>query len=160
MGMDKVKAGARRHQQWALRSLKNIVSGPLAIIINPSFEHHVPIETLGEGTPTTLPKPKKSTGLPTKPWPIVLLNSIRKSLSIITLRLITDKIDCFTGPYHCGFKRGRSCADNVWAQPMLISVVITRKWDFHEVSPRYQQVQTHPRCPTTSRLQGWWTKTS
>jgi len=31
---------------------KCIVSRPLAIIINSSFEHHVPIETLGEETPT------------------------------------------------------------------------------------------------------------
>ena len=52
MGMDKVKAGARRHQQLALQSLKCVVSRPLAIIINSSFEHHVPIETLGEETPS------------------------------------------------------------------------------------------------------------
>jgi len=31
-------------------STQNIVSHPLAKIINPSFEHNVPIETLGEGT--------------------------------------------------------------------------------------------------------------
>jgi len=60
---------------------KNIVSRPLAKIINSLFEHHVLIETLGEGTLITLPKPKKSPGPPIKLWLIVLLNSIRKIMS-------------------------------------------------------------------------------
>ncbi|XP_038074897.1 probable E3 ubiquitin ligase complex SCF subunit sconB [Patiria miniata] len=93
---------------------KNLVSRPLAKTINSSCEHHVIIETLGEGTLITLPKPKKPPGPPANLRPIALLNSIRKILSIITLRRIRDKIDCFTGPYQSGFKRGRSCADIVW----------------------------------------------
>ena len=112
---------------------KNIVSRPLAKTINSSFEHHTPIETLGEGTLITLPKPKKPPGPPANLRPIALLNSIRKILSIITLRRIRDKIDRFTGPYQSGFKRGRSCADIVWPQRMLTSVVMTRKWDFHKM---------------------------
>ena len=112
---------------------KHIVSCPLAKIINSSFEHHKTIQTLGEGTLITLPKPKKPPGPPANLRPIALLNSIRKILSIITLRSIRDKIDCFTGPYQSGFKRGRSCADIVWAQRMLTSVVMTRKWDFHKM---------------------------
>ena len=54
-------------------------------------------------------------------------------MSIITLHRIRDKVDRFTGPYQSGFKRGRSCADIVWAQRMLVSVVMTKKWDFHKL---------------------------
>jgi len=57
---------------------KYIVSRPLAKIIHSSFEHHVPIETLS--------KPNKSPCPLTNLRPIVLLNSIRKIMSIITLR--------------------------------------------------------------------------
>ena len=93
----------------------------------------MPIEIPGEGTLITLLKPKKSNDPPSDLRPIVLLNSIRKSMSIIILHRIRDKIDCFTGPYQSGFKRGRSCTDIVWAQRMLISVVMTREWDFHKM---------------------------
>jgi hypothetical protein len=54
-------------------------------------------------------------------------------MSIVTLRRIRDKIDQFTGASQSGFKRGRSCADIVWAQRMLVSVVMTRQWDFHKM---------------------------
>ncbi len=54
-------------------------------------------------------------------------------MSTITLHRIRDKIDHFTGPYQSGFKRGRSCADIVWAQRMLVSVVMTKHWDFHKM---------------------------
>ena len=74
------------------KNSKHIVSLPLAKIINSPFEHHVPIETLG-GTLITLPKPKKSHGPPTNLQPIVLMNSIRTFLSIVTLRHTRNKID-------------------------------------------------------------------
>jgi hypothetical protein len=46
---------------------------------------------------------------------------------------IRDKIDKFTGPYQRGFKRGRSCADIVWAQRILVSVVMSKHWDFYKM---------------------------
>ncbi|KAI8483691.1 hypothetical protein Bbelb_386290 [Branchiostoma belcheri] len=90
-------------------------------------------EAIGEGTLIALPKPKKPPGPPANLRPITLLNSIRKTLSTVALHRIRDKIDNFTGPYQSGFERGRSCADIVWAQRMLVSVVLSKHWDFHKM---------------------------
>ena len=49
------------------------------------------------------------------------------------VHLKRDKIDHFTGPCQSGFKRGDSCADSVWGQRMLVSVVTTERWDFHQM---------------------------
>ena len=111
----------------------NAISPVIAPIINSAFEHHHPIKALGQGTLIALPKPKKPPGPPANLRPIVLLNSIRKIMSTITLHRIRDKIDHFTGPYQSGFKRGRSCADIVWAQRMLVSVVMSKHWDFYKM---------------------------
>lgn len=106
---------------------------PIATIINSAFEQHAPIETVGQGTLIALPKPKKPPGPPANLRPIVLLNSIRKILSTVTLHRIREKIDNFTGPWQSGFKRGRSCADIVWAQRMLVSITMSKHWDFHKM---------------------------
>ena len=111
----------------------NAISTPIAHIINSAFEEHLPIDAVGQGTLIALPKPKKPPGPPANLRPIVLLNSIRKILSNVTLYRIRDKIDRFTGAYQSGFKRGRSCADIVWAQRMLVSVVMSKHWDFHKM---------------------------
>ena len=80
-----------------------------------------------------LPKPGKPQGPLTSLRPIVLLNSVRKIVSIVTLQRIRPKVDAYTGASQSGFKQGRSCADIIWAQRMLISVVLTRHWDFHKM---------------------------
>ncbi len=110
-----------------------IISKTIAKIINSSLEQHIFLNNMAEGTMIALPKPGKTPGPPCNLRPIVLLNGIRKILSTITLHRIRNKIDQFTGPVQAGFKRGRSCADIVWAQRMLVSVVLTRKWDFHKM---------------------------
>ncbi|XP_078682189.1 uncharacterized protein LOC144916740 [Branchiostoma floridae x Branchiostoma belcheri] len=111
----------------------DITSPVLTSILNYAFEHHHPIEVIGGGILIALPKPKKPPGPPANLRPITLLNSIRKILSTVALHRIRDKIDNFTGPYQSGFKRGRSCADIVWAQRMLVSVVMSKHWDFHKM---------------------------
>ncbi|KAI8519244.1 hypothetical protein Bbelb_025010 [Branchiostoma belcheri] len=81
----------------------------------------------------SLLQPKKPPGPPANLRPITLKNSIRKILSTVALHRIRDKTDNFTGSYQSGFKRGRSCADIVWAQRMLVSVVMSKHWDFHKM---------------------------
>ena len=109
------------------------ISKPIAHIINSAFEQQLPIDAVGQGTLIALPKPKKPPGPPANLRPIALLNSIRKTLSNVTLNRIRDKIDHFTGACQSGFKRGRSCADIVWAQRMLVSVVMSKHWDFYKM---------------------------
>ena len=116
-----------------LKYAAGILSEPFAEIINTIFERHIALEALGKGILVALPKPGKPLGPLTSLRPIVLLNSVRKIVSIITLQRIRPKVDAFTGTSQSGFKQGRSCADIVWAQRMLISVVLTRHWDFHKM---------------------------
>ena len=47
---------------------------------------------------------------------------------------IKDKVDEFTGPYQAAYKEGRSCADLVWAQNLLISVVMKKDFEFSKVN--------------------------
>jgi hypothetical protein len=91
------------------------------------------IEAVVQVTLIALPNPKKPPGPPANLHPIVLLNSIWKILSAVTLHRIIHKINKFTGPYQNRLKRGRSCADTVWAQGMLVSVVMSTHWDFHKM---------------------------
>ena len=79
-----------------------------------------------------LPKPKKTPGPPEHLRPIILLNRAYKLLSIITLKRIEKKIATFTRPCQAGLKKGRSCADAVWAQRMLASVVMKKYWELHK----------------------------
>lgn len=116
-----------------LKYAPGILSAPLEETINAIFEQHVTLEELGQGTLVALPKPGKPRGPLTSLRPIVLLNSVRKIISTITLQRIRPKVDAFTGASQSGFKRGRSCADIIWAQRMLTSIVMARHWDFHKM---------------------------
>ena len=116
-----------------LKYASDIISKPITRIINSVFETHLPIKAVGQGILIALPKTKKPPGPPSNLRPIVLLNSIRKVLSNVTLCRIREKTDKFTGDCQSGFKRGRSCADIVWAQRMWVSVVMSKHWDFHKM---------------------------
>ena len=89
----------RWHQQRTIQIRER--HQPVALIISGSLEQHKPIESLGEGIMITLPKSKKPPGLTANFRSVVLLNSIRKILSIVVLRHIGDKVDHCTGPLPC-----------------------------------------------------------
>ena len=113
-------------------------AGPLfsthfASIINECFETHTYIDAIGESILTPLQKPGKPAGPPKNLRPLNLLNGIRKVLSIISLNRIQDLVNHYTGPWQCGYKNGRSCADIVWSQRMLISVVLRKHHEFHKM---------------------------
>ena len=97
------------------------------------FEQHIPLHSSGKGTLIALMKPRKPVGPLTSLRPIVLLNCTRKVISLITLKHIQKKVNMFTNSAQAGFKQGRSCADIVWAQRMLIAVVQCRQWEFHKM---------------------------
>ena len=50
-----------------------------------------------------------------------------------TLKRIEQKIENFTGPRQCAYKRARSCADIVWCQRVLLSVVQRKKCEYHRM---------------------------
>ena len=93
-----------------LKYVAGTLSESFAEIINTIFEQHIALEVLGKGILVALLKPGKPLGLFARLRPIVLLNSVRKIASIITLQHSSQG---------CGFKQGRSCANIVWTQRML-----------------------------------------
>ena len=104
-----------------------------ANVMNNCFETNTFIDSIGMGIITPLQKPGKPKGPLKSLRPLTLSNGVRKLLSLITLHRIEDKIDLYTGPWQAGYKHGRSCGDLVWAQRMLISVVLNRHWEFHKM---------------------------
>ena len=101
--------------------------------INKSITTGDRIEEIGQGNLIPLPKPNKESGPVSNLRPIILLNGVRKILSIVALRRVEAQIDNYTGPWQHGFKRGQSCADIVWCQKIMTSVVMKKQWRLHKM---------------------------
>ena len=104
-----------------------------ANIINRCFESNCYLDPIGQATVTPLQKPKKPVGPLKNLRPLTLTNAARKILSMATLKRIEQKVENFTGPWQCAYKRARSCADIVWCQRILLSVVQRKKWEYHRM---------------------------
>ena len=104
-----------------------------ANIINESFVTNTHIGSIGQGILTPLQKPGKDKGPMKSLRPLMLLNASRKVLSLIALKRVGPKIDKYTGPWQAAYKNGRSCADLVWAQRMLVSVVKKKDWEYSKM---------------------------
>ena len=116
-----------------LKYSSNSVHKRFADIINRSFETNSFLDPIGQANITPLQKPKKPIGPLKNLRPLTLSNAVRKILSMATLKRIERKVDAFTGPWQCAYKTGRSCADIVWCQRMLLSVVQRKKWEYHRM---------------------------
>lgn len=116
-----------------LKYAGELFASNFASIINECFETNTYIKAIGESILTPLQKPGKPKGPPKSLRPLNLLNGVRKILSIIALTRTQDQINNYTGPWQCGYKSGRSCADIVWSQRMLISVVLRKQFEFHKM---------------------------
>ena len=102
-------------------------------VINQCFETNTYIDAIGESILTPLQKPGKPLGPVKNLRPLNLLNGIRKILSVLVLHRIQDQVDNYTGPWQCGYKVGHGCADIVWSQQMLISVVMRKHCEIHKM---------------------------
>ena len=103
------------------------VAHEIAAILNQCFADGSGMD-LGCGTLIPLPKPGKPRGPLTSIRPIILLNSIRKCLSTITLRRIMPKIDSYLSPTQSASRPGRSTADIVWCGRWLAAKAERFKW--------------------------------
>ena len=109
-------------------------SAQFTSITNECFETHSYIDTIGKSILTPLQKPGKPKGPPSSLRPLNLLNGVRKLLSIVCANRIQDQVNYYTGPWQCGYKQGRSCADIVWCQRMMISVMLRKpNQEFHKM---------------------------
>ena len=116
-----------------LKYSTNAVHERFASIINNCFETSTYLDPIGQANITPLQKPNKPVGPLKNLRPLTLSNAVRKILSMATLKRIEQKVDNFTGPWQCAYKKNRSCADIVWCQRMLLSVVQRKKWEFHRM---------------------------
>ena len=146
MGIDKVPGEI-------MKALNNpLLHEELAKVFNESFEKNIHIEAIGAGILTPLAKPGKTRGPVKSIRPLTLLNVSRKILSLIVLNRIERAVDNFTGPFQAAYKAGRSCADLVWAQSMLISVVMKKKFEWNKVSIDMSAAFNTIRRGTTIKL--------
>ncbi|RQM19763.1 hypothetical protein B5M09_011575 [Aphanomyces astaci] len=53
--------------------------------------------------------------------PFFLLDSIRKTIPLVTLHRISAKVEAFLDPYQSGFRSSRSTADTVWTHKWLVA---------------------------------------
>ncbi|KAL5248714.1 hypothetical protein ACHWQZ_G017784 [Mnemiopsis leidyi] len=104
-----------------------------ADIINRCFETNSYLDPIGQANITPLQKPNKPIGPVKNLRPLTLSNAVRKILSMATLKRIENKVNAFTGPWQCAYKQGRSCADIVWCQRVMLSVVQRKRWEYHRM---------------------------
>eukprot|EP00117_Sycon_ciliatum_P001455 scpid104349/ scgid7113/ len=95
--------------------------GNLTDCLNRMFEHHSPLD-LGSGIVIPLQKPNKKRGPPANLRPIVLLDSVRKAVSLLALRRIQPAVNDYLSATHSGFRPGRSTADAVWTHRWLAAL--------------------------------------
>lgn len=95
----------------------------VAQIFNRAFETNQD-PALGFGILIPLPKPKKPIGIMSSLRPIILLDTMRKILSLITLERARPAFDAFLPPSQAAFRQGRSTADIVFCKRWLCSIVI------------------------------------
>jgi len=120
-------AGADSIPGELLKYGADVLSPVIADIFNSMFRDHCTVD-LGEGVLIPLPKPNKPVGPPANLRPIVLLTTLRKTLSLIVLRRISAKVEKFLAPTHSGFRPGRSTADVIWSHRWLAAKCEKRKW--------------------------------
>ena len=105
----------------------NCISPTIAKIFNNALENHEQLD-INTGLLLSLQKPGKEKGPLKNLRPITLLNTIRKTLSTITLNRISDKVNTWLPHTQSGFRRGRSTTD----------IVFTHRW-FMARTARLQQ---------------------
>ena len=114
-----------------LKHGSNVIAKPIADIVNRAITDQEVLSQIGHGIIILLPKPGKPVGAMTSLRPIVLLNTLRKTLSLIVLSRISDKVDEFLYPGQSGFRRGRSTADVLFGYRWLAATTQSFQKSFH-----------------------------
>ncbi|XP_029654029.1 uncharacterized protein LOC115227290 [Octopus sinensis] len=98
----------------------------IADLFNGMFKtnNHLP---LGRGILVPVQKPNKAKGKVENLRPVILMNSIRKVLAIITLERIKPRTELFISAFHSGFREGRSTSDIVWIHRWHCSAIQSSK---------------------------------
>ncbi|MEN9521703.1 MAG: hypothetical protein RL065_80, partial [Bacteroidota bacterium] len=106
------------------KALQCILAEEIAELINyNAFDNH----ELGKGVMVTIPKPGKPRNVQNL-RPIVLLNNIRKILSLVVLNRINPKVEEFLSSSQCAFRKNRGTSDAVWAHKFICARALKYKW--------------------------------
>ena len=100
----------------------------LATLYNRSIEEGQHM-TMGEGVLIPIQKSGKPKGPASSLRPIVLLNVVRKLLSLIVLSRINGKVQKYVSSAQSGFRPGRSTADVVWSPRWLAARCQHVQWN-------------------------------
>lgn len=66
-------------------------------------------------------------------WFVCLLHAVRKVLTLGVAARDRDVPDECTGPRHSGFKQARGCAHTVWAERVLVSADVPKRFGLHKM---------------------------
>eukprot|EP00117_Sycon_ciliatum_P012406 scpid43739/ scgid1192/ LINE-1 reverse transcriptase homolog len=105
----------------------------IAHILQTSVESATPDSAIGAGVLIPLQKPGKPKGPCSSLRPIVLLNSVRKILSSITLRRIQHQVEQYLPSSQSAYRPGRSTSDIVFTLRILSSLVENKQWSFNKL---------------------------
>ena len=105
----------------------------IAHILQTSVESATPDSAIGAGVLIPLQKPGKPKGPCSSLRPIVLLNSVRKILSSITLRRIPHQVEQYLPSSQSAYRPGRSTSDIVFTLRILSSLVENKQWSFNKL---------------------------
>ena len=89
------------------------------------------LNDIGAGTLIPLQKPGKPRGPLSNLRPVVLLNGIRKVLSLILLKRFSPYTNSYIPATQAGFRKGHSCADIIFAKRMICSMALLTDMEFH-----------------------------
>ena len=104
----------------------NQLSLPISKIINEVFTMHKPLE-INNAIMITLPKPGKTKGPVKHLRPVMLLETMRKSISLIVLDRIRPRVEEYLSDSQSGFRPNQSTTDIVWAHRWLVAKVMKSK---------------------------------
>ena len=122
----------------------------IADIYNTAFEKHEDLDINGEVL-VTIQKPSKKKSPPDNLRQIMLLNSLRKALSIVTLNWIRPKVEEYLSKNQSGFRPERSTADVMWTHRWLAAKALkeetTIKISGIDISAAFDTIKSKINCP-------------
>ena len=103
----------------------------IANLLNVAVDGKIHLNDIGAGTLIPFQKPGKPQGPLSNLRSVVLLNGIRKLLSLILLKRFSPYTNSYIPATQAGFRKGRSCTDIIFAKMLICSMALLTDMEFH-----------------------------
>ena len=103
----------------------------IAHLLNAAVEDKIHLNEIGAGTLVPLQKPGKPRGPLSNLRPVVLLNGIQKLLLLVLVQRFSPYVNSYIPASQAGFRKGRSCADIIFAKRLICLVALLTDMEFH-----------------------------